>query len=462
MRESQNSVPRTDVSDQFPFSTRLGRVMDPVYGLLERTIGARSPWSALGPERSVLVSWIITRAAALTILWYFEWTVINDLNYYFTNLHTASVLGPSYAVPEYPLPVAAVLAVPYVLSFGNQVAYQLIFITMILMIDAVFTRTLFTQQQRRITPAVTAWLAAAPLIGPLMFTRFDLIPGVLVALSLLWLTTKATRTGTALAIGTAIKVWPLLVLPAVAAPRHTRVRVILSSIVAGAILIVASLAIGGWERFISPLRYQSERGLQIEAPISLPLMFAWAFHPGQWTVFFSDSSKSVEVGGPGASVLLLMAGLLTLLALIVVAVYSLRAWRLQYVVTTLTITAISITSVGLIILSNKVFSPQYLLWLTPSAVIALALANTADDGEGRELRSGLQRCVTLLLLVALLTQLIYPRAYDWISQVSPMNPVGVMMLTLRDAGLAYVIYCFGRYAWTATAHRSPSGTADEL
>jgi hypothetical protein len=448
------------VDDQLPFASPLTRITDPAFTLMDRVLGTQARWANVGPARSVLLGWIVTRGLVVLLLWFAEGPVINDLNYYFTNLHAASVLGPSYAVPEYPLPVAAVLALPYVLSFGNQQAYQLIFISMMLMIDAAFTRTLFVHQGRRNTAAVTMWLAAGLLIGQLLVARFDLIPGVLVAMSVLWLTDAASRSGAALAIGTGIKLWPLLVLPAVAAPRSTRLRVILSSLLTAAILIAASIAVGGWERFISPLRYQSDRGLQIEAPISLPLMFAWTFHPGTWTVFFSQDSKSVEIGGPGASTLLALAGILTLVALMLIAIYSLRAWRLQYVITPLTIALISVTAIGLIIMSNKVFSPQYLLWLTPTAVVAVALATPADDNDitsdSRDL--SLQRAVTLLLLIALLTQLIYPRAYDWISQLNPMNAVGVIMLAIRDAGLAYVIYYFGRRAWRATSRANFSDT----
>jgi Glycosyltransferase family 87 len=441
------------VDDQLPFAYLLTRLTDPVFALIDRCIGGRAPWANVGPGRSVLLSWIVTRSLMLWIFWYYEGPVINDLNYYFTNLHAASVLGPGYAVPEYPLPVAAVLALPYVLSFGNQLAYQLVFIAMMLMIDAAFTCILFVHQGRRNTAPVTLWLAAGLLIGPMLVTRFDLIPGVLVALSVLWLSSSASRSGAALAIGTGIKLWPILVLPAAAAPRASRVRVIVSSLITAAILIGTTLAVGGWARFISPLRYQSDRGLQIEAPISLPLMFAWAFHPGTWTVFYSGVSKSVEIGGPGENVLLALASILTLLALLIIALYSLRAWRLQYVVTPLTVALISFTSVGLIILSNKVFSPQYLLWLIPTAIVGVALTLGPDDPEAastsRDL--GLQRAATLLLLIALLTQVIYPRAYHWISQLSPLNPVGVTMLAVRDIALAYVMYYFGRRAWRATS-----------
>jgi hypothetical protein len=286
-----------------------------------------------------------------------------------------------------------------------------------------------------------------------MVTRFDLIPGVLVALSALWLAQTPVRSGFALAIGTGIKVWPALMVPAFAAAKRTRIQLLASAFITSAVLISASIWIGGWARFISPLRYQSDRGLQVEAPISLPLMLAWAFRPGKWTVYYSDTSKSVEVGGPGANILLAVAGILTLLALALIAVLTLRAWRMGSTITADTIALIIVSAIGLIIMSNKVFSPQYLLWITPSVAVALALDSWKDAGDEKAAAptdQGLQRITTLLLAVAALTQLIYPRCYDWVSQLNPLNPLGVTMLAVRDIALAIVVYSFCRRAWAAT------------
>jgi len=443
------------VNDPRTFLKPLSWLADLTYSLIDRVFGTRAPWARRTEGESVVIGWIVSRAVMIMLFWFFEYEVMNDVNYYFTNLNTASVLGVDYALAEYPLPVAALLALPYVLSFGNIVAYRIGFVVMMLMVDALFTRQLYVHQGRRNTAPVTLWLAAAPLLGPLIITRFDLIPGVLVAASLLWLQSKPHRSGGAIALGTGIKLWPILVLPAIAAPLRSRIRVITGSLITATVLIAASAAIGGWARLLSPLRYQSDRGLQIEAPISLPLMIAWAIHKAPWIVFFSDTSHSVEVSGPGASFLLVLSALLTFLTLVTIALFSLRAWRAQSSITPSTISLIAFTSIGLIILTNKVFSPQYIQWLLPTAIAALALslsdvgmreddepANEHDDGQ-------LRRAATFLLVVGALTQLIYPRLYDWVSQNQPTNPIGVLLLLLRDAGLAYVVYYFGRRAWRA-------------
>jgi len=441
------------VSDPRSFAKPLSRLADLTYVAIDRAFGTRAIWAQRGEGESVLIGWIVSRAIMMALLWSLEFVVMNDVNYYFTNIKTSTVLGVGYALPEYPLPVAALLSLPYVLSFGNIVAYRVGFVVMMLFVDALFTRQLYVHQGRRNTSAVTLWLAAAPLLGPLMITRFDLIPGVLVAASLLWLQSNAHRSGAAIALGTGIKLWPLLVLPAIAAPLRSRLRVVIGSLVTAAILITASLAVGGWERFISPLQYQTDRGLQIEAPISLPLMAAWAFRKAPWQVFFSDTSHSVEVSGPGAAFLLHLATALTALALITIVVFSWRAWRAQNTITPSAIALIAFTSIGVVILTNKVFSPQYIQWLAPAAIAAVALtyrgASEASDHDVDDI--DLRRATTILLLVGLLTQMIYPLLYDWVSQDQPTNPVGVLLLIIRDLALAYVVYYFARRAWRASS-----------
>jgi hypothetical protein len=127
----------------------------------------------------------------------------------------------------------------------------------------------------------------------------------------------------------------------------------------------------------------------------------------------------------------------------------LRAWRQGRAVGAETVGWIMLTTVGLLILTNKVFSPQYLLWLSPIAIAMVALAPRAD--------SGVRRFVVLLLSVGVLTQVIYPLLYLWISGVYWANPLGVLLLAVRDVALVgFVIYAFRR-AWRETAgHAVPA------
>jgi hypothetical protein len=81
------------------------------------------------------------------------------------------------------------------------------------------------------------------------------------------------------------------------------------------------------------------------------------------------------------------------------------------------------------ILTNKVFSPQYLLWLAP--LLAAIYAARADFKWG----SG------LMLLAAALSQVIFPRFYD---QLVELQPSLIAVLNLRNAAL---IVLFGWLLW---------------
>jgi len=441
------------VSAPNDFSPHLVRIVDPTTRFLDRTLGSGARWAGRPTGQAVATGWLLTRALMFIILLALETTILNDIHYYFTSLHDASATGIGHALPEYPLPVTALLAIPYLISFGSESMYHLAFFAMMLLIDAMFTRQLFVQQGHRQTMPVTLWLAAAPMLGPLMVTRFDLVPGILVAASILWLTNRPTLSGTAISIGTAVKLWPILALPALAAPLRTRLRVLTGAISTAAVLISAAIAVGGWDRFISPLRYQGDRGLQVEAPISWPLMAAWSVHRGVWTIGLSPTSKSEEISGPGQNVLLALASILTLLALLTIAIFTVRSWRAQRTITPETIALIVFTSVGLIILTNKVFSPQYMLWLAPIAIAALAVGapHDAPTNEAGDEHGGLTRAAVSVLLVGVLTQVIYPLTYFWVIEERWTNPIGVLLLLIRDITLAYIVYYLGRRAWVRTS-----------
>jgi hypothetical protein len=79
--------------------------------------------------------------------------------------------------------------------------------------------------------------------------------------------------------------------------------------------------------------------------------------------------------------------------------------------------------------TNKVFSPQYLLWLAPPMAAAY--------GARPDFRSG----AILLLAAAALSQVIFPRFYD---QLTSLQPAMIAVLNLRNATL---LVLFGWLLW---------------
>ena len=423
--------------------SRVGTAADATWRGFDRVLGSGAPWA--DSRWATAVGWIITRAVMVLLLLTLERTIMNDVRYYAGGIAELSPESPVSAVlREYPTPVLGLLLVPWLVSAGSIDAYVVVFVALMLALDAGYTWLLSRRGSTGRT-AVTLWLVAGPALGPLALTRFDVLPGMLAGAAVLYLTTRPRLAGAFVTVGAAIKLWPALLVPAVLAPRRTRWRVLTGIVLAGLVILALSLAAGGWERLRSPLGYQGDRGLQVESVAALPLMIVWSVAHGQWQISFSRFITS-EIAGPGDQVLLALANLATLAALALLAVLWWRAWRAGDRVTPTTVGWLVLLSTALFIVTNKVFSPQYLLWLTPVAVVVVAATTRPDRGA--------RRFTVLLIAVGLLTQVIYPNAYVLVTEMSWANPIGVALLLARDVGLLGLTWYAAQRTWTGTA-RAP-------
>jgi len=78
---------------------------------------------------------------------------------------------------------------------------------------------------------------------------------------------------------------------------------------------------------------------------------------------------------------------------------------------------VTLTLLTAFVLTNKVFSPQFLLWLGPLLAAAAGL------------RGDLRGAMILLCVIAALTQAIYPSFYLWLRD---LHPAAVALLNLRN------------------------------
>jgi hypothetical protein len=390
---------------------------------------------------------MVSRAIMLLLLALPQQTVVNDVLYYLANLEPLSSGGDLGTVlDEYPFPVIALLGLPWLVSGGAALVYAVLFVALMLAVDAAFTVLLYRRAGRAQDAAVTLWLASAPLMGPLAVTRFDIVPGVLAGAAVLVLASHPRTAAVLVAVGAALKLWPAILLPALAAPARTRWRVVVAAVVSGLVIVAASIGVGGLDRLLSPLTWQGDRGLQIESIAALPLMVLWSVAHDPWVVDFTRFITS-EVAGPGDRPLIVAATIATAAAVGFMAVLWVRAWLRGRTVDAETVGWLMLTSIGLLIVTNKVFSPQYLLWLSPVAIAMVSVAPRRD--------TGIRRFTVLLLLVGVLTQLIYPTLYLWISEIYWANPLGVALLAVRDVALVGFVVYTARRAWADT--RAPAG-----
>ncbi|MGH2963347.1 MAG: glycosyltransferase 87 family protein [Solirubrobacterales bacterium] len=203
------------------------------------------------------------------------------------------------------------------------------------------------------------------LDASLPLARFDLVPAALVLAALIAREAGRSATWSALlAVGAAVKAFPLLLYPVLVRGEPRPLRVALAALVPLAAVAVAVVAIG--DEFGSAVGYHTGRDLQIETVAATPLLVAHLFGaPASWGV----GGGSYNLDAPGAET----ARAITVALLVVGYVLVVwAAWRSQAP------PLVAATAVlAVVVILAPVLSPQFLLWLLPvsAAVYGLRIQN---------------------------------------------------------------------------------------
>lgn len=389
------------------------------------------------PARSLYVA---TRIFGLALLVPGSGALIG-LRYFHMSL---AQLGPLQGLWEYPWPMAALLELPLRAGITSQGGYILVGLCAALLLDAAFAWLLWRAGGRRMTRGLLLWLLVLPALGPILLSTFDVLPAAAAGAALLALAGgRAAPAGALLSLAGALKLWPLVGLPALAMPgaARQRARLLAAFLLAGGALLLATLGAGGVQRAVSPLTWQSERGLHVESIAALPLLWARQAEGGtRWTTP-GTRFNAYEVQGPGTGAALQAARIGMLVALAGVALLHLRAFRAPASARSPALAALLfLVAVAAFLVTNKVFSPQYLAWLAAPMAALGAL-------PGR----GLPRADAAMFLCAcVLTQLVFPFNYDGLVGAEPRASV-IAALTLRDLLVVVLAARFAARAWRATA-----------
>ncbi len=235
-----------------------------------------------------------------------------------------------------------------------------------------------------------AWIAAGMLIGPVWLTRFDVVPALFAVLGLLAIA-RPVRSGAFLAVGALLKVWPALLLLAV--PRRGFGKALLGfAATAAAILGVLVLTMDGAASFASE---QRARGLQIE---SVPAWFFLVAHHLGWERTFVYRYGAMEVSAPGVEAVALAITVAGALGLALLALLRFMG-RFDRAIPA----DIALVVVLFSMITSRVLSPQYLIWV--AAIAAVCLLDPATR---------MRPVIILLMPVAALGQILYPMHYNWL------------------------------------------------
>jgi hypothetical protein len=370
---------------------------------------------------AVAFAWLATRGLLVWLLLGPQHWVTGDVAYFDESLGAVGDVGLDATLVEYPLPAVAVVAVPWLLAglVDAAGAYGVLLMTAAAVTDLAFLVAL--DRLGRSRGAVLTWLLAVPVLGATSYARFDLLPGVLCGTAMLLLAKRPRWAGVCLAMATAVKLWPALVLASVVATAGRTRDVLATATGAGGVLALVSLAVAGWDRLVSPLVYQSDRGLQIESVPATPVMLAWWRDPSTWTVGYAPS-KAYEVTGPGVDLALAASTVLTVLYVGALGLAWGWAWRLRGLVSPGTTVWLVLAAVSGFLVAGKVLSPQYLLWLLPIAAAGLSVA------DARSLRAW----TAALLVAAALTQVVFPASYGAITSRTDEAWLPLSALALRN------------------------------
>ncbi len=361
--------------------------------------------------------------------------IVGDVNYYYAQVRNAA--SWSGGLVEYPTPVAWAMKALQVVTNYDPGAFVWGFVTLMVILDALMARLLWTSRTPNRHWAVLAWILFVLFLGPLAYFRFDMAPAVLAGAGALLVNRKPGAAGALIACGGALKLWPaLLVLPLLGRGPERRSSAVWFT-VTGAALALSSLVVGGWKRLISPLTWQADRGLQIESVAATPLMWARTFTGGEWTVGLSRYN-AFEINGPGVTAALGAADVSFVVGFVLILVIGVRA-ALRRSRTPRTVALVMLTIILIMIVTNKTLSPQYVLWL--GGPICVLVATTRTEGPTWYGWVG--------LFLAATTQQVYPLRYGDLVDGSGA-PLGTMFLAVRNAALVvFTVACLGA-AWLHT------------
>lgn len=376
----------------------------------------------------VTLTWLLTRVLALCSI-AITTRLLDDVQIYqdwmrFFEHRAFPLFDPKW---QYPPGAGAFLSIPH--AFGEH--YGIAFVALMVLIDAAIMAAFLLARFR--SPHVSwrgvwLWAVAAVVVGPIMFTRFDLLPTAFAIVAVL-LVARPTASGASAALGMFAKVWPAMLI--LILPRSALRRGVTSFLLTCAGLTITFLLL--FQNSFSFLHNQTARGLQVESVGALPYVI---YHLTGKVVDIHLSYGSMQVTMAGAET---VGTALTLAGLAIIAVIAF--WRLSGRLENVPPGDVGLAVVLVSLATSRVYSPQFNVWIIGMACAALLSGATR-----------MRRVAILLVAVSVLTQVVYPWFPSGLTDGSIL--IGLIQI-LRIVGLvmATVIAVWTISPWRGTSQR---------
>lgn len=296
---------------------------------------------------------------------------------------------------------------------------------------------LCVRMARRLSPAraesadsIIPWATGAALcLGTVLVRRYDAV----IALSLcilVWgcMARRPVPAGLGFGLGVVAKGVPLLIAPIpmihwIARRRWRELAIAAAAALGLGLTVGLPFLRAAGTHMLDLLRYHAERPLQVESTGAALLMVGRIFVPGSAAP--SQGFGSTNVVGSWDGPLRAAAGVMPVIALIAVFAWAARASRRSDKDAILVVIRAICAALVAQMTLGKVFSPQYLTWIFPLAV----LISVVDGGARRG-----------LLLAALgLTQIIFPFCYH-LGLIYVAHPaLGALVLARNTLLMAWAV-----------------------
>jgi hypothetical protein len=403
--------------------------------------------------------WFVTRAVLYLIatehfLRSYGKESVGDVNTYLKWAQDSLYYGqiPHDTEWQYPPLLAPILVFPEWLSHTFGLHYLTGFTAMTFLADCVITAMLLWTAARRDTwSGPWYWILGVPLLGPIVYGRYDVFPAlcVIVALALLGrglpmimedgtkgrqLNNRRWVAGILIGFGTAIKIWPGLAIFGL--PRSKRGWQAIATVAASIVGTIATLSFF-FSGTLSFVKNQGGRGIEIESIWGIPFVLGKRLHLDHVvTNQVVYGSYQIVPDGHGL-ISYLVTATYYVSRLSMVAGFALMVywwWRKQWRPAIMADATFVATLV--MIVTSVVISPQYLIWLLAVAGFCLLYKDTT------------QRRSSMLVLICLpLTQYEFPIAFQSLLHA---HIAVTLVVCLRNLLLVLATYVGYRDMWVST------------
>jgi len=304
-------------------------------------------------------------------------------------------------------------------AIGGLGSYGWTWLAIVVILDAVAVAVLISRG-RRGALAAWWWLAFLLLLGPVGLGRLEAVVTPIAIVGVAFIATRPTLATALLTIGAWIKIWPAAIVGAMLVTLRERSRVLIAALSVTTAVLTAGLLVGGLlggdvSHLLSFLGGQGARGVQVESLLAAPWLLQAALGSVEAAVSWDQALNTFEVIGPGVEIAAAASTPLMLIGIIVIGVLGLLAVRRGADRIDVLVSA-SIALTCVLVVTNKVGSPQFAAWIAAPVVLAILARRGAVPAVGA-------------LLIAGLTQVVYPWGY---SDVIAAQLPAVVVLELRN------------------------------